>query len=96
MIVHKYRLRPDLKLSSESVFLRDTGVQFHREAAAFSKRWSPPVRSLVLGFVRHTTLCTDLRSQTPSYTVSTHICIRDQCHLGLYIPTLLFYIQQVW
>ncbi len=45
MITHRYRLRPDLKLSSESVFLRDTDVQFHGQAAAFSKLLSPTTPS---------------------------------------------------
>ncbi len=60
MIAYKYKLRPDLKHSNESVFLRNTGVQFHRQAAAVSKLLSPLVTSLVQGSLRHTTLCKDL------------------------------------
>ncbi len=62
-ISFKTRFKP----SSESVFQRDTGVQ---KTAAFSKHLSPHMTSLVQGSLKHMTLCTDLRSRTPSCTVS--------------------------
>ncbi len=92
MIAHKYSLRSDLKLAREPVFLKDTGVQFQRQEAAFSKLLLPPVTSLVLGSLRCTTLCTDLRSWTPSCTFSnSRMYLGPQPFRALYTNTSILY-----
>ncbi len=74
------------------MFLRDTGVQFHRQAVAFLKLLSPPVTRLVLSSFRHTTLSTDLRSQTPSCTISnSRMYLEPVQFRALYTNTSILY-----
>ncbi len=70
MITYKYHLWPDLKLYSESVFLRDSCVQFHRQVAAFFQTSVTTFDKIRSSSLRHTTLWTLFRSWTPSSTVS--------------------------